>query len=133
MARGGKRLGAGRKRGGQDDPKKALAKAADRIAAELAIAIAGDITALGKDRLTELDNMAMQLVKVFAPKETATLERPISQATGDDRRQARGLVDRPAGWTAKLVAARSADQKTGGGAQAGRSGRPQKGARQGCG
>jgi hypothetical protein len=68
MGRGGKRPGAGRKRGGQGDPKKALAKAADRNAAELAIAIAGDVKALGKDRLTELDNMAMQLVKVFAPK-----------------------------------------------------------------
>ena len=50
MAHGGKRPGAGRKRGGQDDPKKALVKAADRIAAELAIAITGDIAALGKDR-----------------------------------------------------------------------------------
>ena len=68
MARGGKRLGAGRKRGGQNDPGKALVKAADKIAAELAIAITGDVAALGKDRLTELDNMAMQLVKLFAPK-----------------------------------------------------------------
>src|SRR5262249_33352041 len=68
MAHGGKRPGAGRKAGGSDDPRKALVKAADRIAAELAIAITGDVKALGKDRLTELDNMAMQLVKVFAPK-----------------------------------------------------------------
>ena len=51
MAHGGKRPGAGRKRGGQDDPQKALVKATDRIVAELAIAITGDITALGKEGL----------------------------------------------------------------------------------
>ena len=68
MAHGGKRSGSGRKRGGQNDPGKALVKAADKIAAELAIAITGDVEALGKDRLTELDNMAVQLVKLFAPR-----------------------------------------------------------------
>jgi hypothetical protein len=68
MAHGGKRPGAGRKRGGQNDPRKALVKAADKIAAELAIAITGDVAALGKDRLTELDNMAVQMMKLFAPR-----------------------------------------------------------------
>ena len=48
MGHGGKRPGAGRKQGSKNDPKKALVKATNRIAAELAIAITGDITALGK-------------------------------------------------------------------------------------
>src|SRR6516225_3949157 len=68
MASGGKRAGAGRKPGSRPDPGKMLVKAADRLVAELAIAITGDIKALGKDRLTELDNVAMQLMKLFAPK-----------------------------------------------------------------
>ena len=60
MAHGGKRPGAGRKKGSKSDPKKALVKATNRIVAELAIAITGDITALGKDRLAELEHGARQ-------------------------------------------------------------------------
>ena len=84
MAHGGKRPGAGRKKGSKSDPKKALVKATNRIVAELAIAITGDITALGKDRLAELDNMAMQLVQVFAPKKDA--QGNIHWGEGDEAR-----------------------------------------------
>ena len=84
MAHGGKRPGAGRKRGSQDDPKRALVKAVDRIAAELAIAITGDVKALGRERLIELDNMAMQLVKLFAPKKDA--QGNVHWGAGDEAR-----------------------------------------------
>ena len=84
MAHGGKRPGAGRKRGSKSDPKKALVKATNRSVAELAIAITGDIKALGKDRLAELDNMAMQLVQVFAPKKDA--QGNIHWGEGDEAR-----------------------------------------------
>ena len=74
----------GRKRGSKNDPQKALIKATDRLVAELAIAITGDIKALGKDRLAELDNMAMQLVQVFAPKKDA--QGNIHWGEGDEAR-----------------------------------------------